>query len=63
MNRRVYYVVTYHFRSNEYERYLLTAADAPSAEAEVLASLGPGWARHHSELVCSTTDAAFFQRL
>jgi hypothetical protein len=63
MNRWVYYVVVYHFIDNQYDRYLLTAADPDAAEAEVLAALGPRWGRHHSELVCSTTDAAFFKRL
>lgn len=61
--RWVYYTVVYHHANNEYRRFLLTAPDVLTAEAEVLASLGPDWSRHHSEMVCSTTDDAFFKRL
>lgn len=63
MKRWIYYVVIYHFNRNEYDRYLLTAPDISAAQVEVLTSSGPGWRAHHSEMVCSTTDAAFCKRL
>jgi hypothetical protein len=63
VKRWVYCVVIRHFPQNIYGRFLLTADDVGQAEKLVLESQGPGWSAHHSEMVCSTTDAPFFKEI
>lgn len=60
--RWVYYTVMYHHRMNVYRRFLLTAADLAQAE-QLVRTYMPDGLPHHSEMVCSTTDAPFFKEL
>lgn len=61
MFKKLFYVVAYHFRNNEYARFAVTADTVADAEGEVKGSMSEEWRIERTLFIANTPDQLYLE--